>query len=250
VSISISKNTIGGRHCVVQVRFDEAYRYLDKCGEAISRIRAIDRRWVPRDPVPQGADLVLPEKQLSLQLNTSHFTMSAMPKAGTRLPSYLDIENAAEAIASQIDRLLEVVIELFQPPNTTRVGARFSFMAQAESLADCEAFLYRATKGDFQHDVGLAFSSQAYTGSARVNVEDEKTGYRRTVALHTAFLEIPEGERDEGFSDTRASKYFVEIDIDCYTRPTSGHFVGLPMFIRTAYPTAFEGASKLFTKFR
>lgn len=58
------------------VRFDQGYRYLDRCGEAVIRLEdTLDRGWIPGETIPTGGQFHNYSLGLWTQFNSSLLTV-------------------------------------------------------------------------------------------------------------------------------------------------------------------------------
>jgi hypothetical protein len=226
----------------IEARFDDGYRYFDRCGAAISKIRAMDAHWVPAQINLDTGTLIHDEIKLVLRMNHERLILS---KNGDEWISHLDAEKLAQTISEKIEPLYSIVTSTFEVPNTIRIGARFSFLAPASSVEDAQLFVVSRTGGQFRETVESCFSSKLVSGNIHYEIEDETTGYRRNVMISTAAKRKGLKTRVSGFDLFDLKDAAIQIDVDLYTRPSEGHFSDAGQFVRTAFATAREGALKI-----
>lgn len=226
-----------------EARFDDGYRYLDSCGEAFSKIRNHDRKWKSGDINPQSGNFVNTEKLLQAAFSTEKFGISRLREEPLDKPS---ADKISDDLASEADYIYRVVTDTFEIPNTTRVGVRFGFIALADSLEDAERFLVRATKSPLDEEVEKITSSQMYTSTIRVSAEDGVTGHRRNISIYTVRISDRDSPATGLGGEEDKVKSGIVVDIDTFTRPSSGHFLESRLFIANAYSRSFSHAKQLF----
>ena len=226
-----------------EMRFDDAYRYLDRCGNTISRIRNFDKQWVSTEPNPQTSALVHPGFGLSMSLGTERMNVSKNEDTWVKLGKARDV---VENLADQVEPLYEIVTETIDIPNTTRIGVRFVFIAPTNSLEDSERALVMMPQSPLSDFILRMRNADLFGVSTRYRIEEPDTGYRRSINIFPVSRLKVGMQRPMGFSDDVASETGVSIDIDTYTRPASGHFQDTAMYIKKSFNSSYDIAFKIF----
>ena len=231
---------------VFESRFDDAYRYYDRCGEVISRIRKLDSNWVPlRIDAQTGA---LANKALGLRLVFDDRRMSV----GRTTSEWVPASTAAELVQTlgpEAETLYSLITDTLQVPNSIRIGARFDFQAPADSMEDAERFLSKSLRSDLSKSLEDELTGTLYESSTVYRIDESKSGIRRSVQIHKVSIM---DASDPGLTGLPGDlgKAAVEIDVDSYTRPDEGHFNGLSDFIQRSFSKSKVIAHRMFREMR
>jgi hypothetical protein len=165
----------------------------------------------------------------------------------SRLASEQPLEQDAarkivDHLAVEASLIYGLVTEAFEIPNTIRIGARFSFIAPADTMEDADRFLVSVARCELLSEIEKSTQSQLYSAHVRYNVEEEETGYRRSVFISSLRLEEGDNPWTGLESGSQQSKCGVQFDVDTFTRPASGHFSDTKAFILNCYSRSFRQA--------
>jgi hypothetical protein len=222
---------------VFEARFDEGYRYLDKCGELLVRIRRHSARWVPTTPNPQLAALSNEEHKLILNVNTEHMVLATAEE----LPSSA-ANKTIEIFGSEAEILYRMAAEALSVPNTTRVGLRCRILAGADSLEEANRFMCRLPGSALREEVLQYTHFQLRNTSVSYTLEDPESGLRRSLNLSSVARVEAGAPPITGLASDQGSG-FVLVDIDTFTRPDQGHLNKLNVFIQESYAASRDLAA-------
>lgn len=229
---------------VFEARFDDAFRYLDRCGEVLSLLRIHHPNWKPQDPNPQSGLLINHQAKLAMSFNTEKFSINR--QVDKTIPP-LEAETVLAVLAPEAEKIYSIITETLSIPNTTRVGARFSFFAPSDSLEDAEFFTVKGVPCQFNDTVSEICHGDIYSSAYRVRLDDQQTGVRRTIHV-ASVLQSSEGQPVytglKGESITANAG--IVIDIDTFTRPSTGHFSDTQRFITNAYHESLGFTRRIF----
>ena len=133
--------------------------------------------------------------------------------------------------------------------DTTRIGARFRFLAEADTLEDADRFLRQPMISDLSGAVEAATKSKMRNASAVYVVEDLESGRRKRVEISSVLQHKPSDTPYTGL-DPESRSGFVSVDIDTFTRPDKGHYPRSNMFIQESYQAAQDSAVEILKWFR
>jgi len=230
---------------VFEARFDQGDRYFDLCGQTVVRLRRELPQLVAQRVALESTILIWPNEPVVISFDPKKVIISRSSNEWT--PSK-DAEKHVRAIAPVISKAYPVICESLEIPNTTRVGARFSFIAEATSLEDAQrvvAVALNATPFAASIINASGKDEEVYSGSIRCQIEDVETGFRTTVMLSPA-IRTEIGEPDLTGLPGENRKSGVLIDIDTFTRPPEGHFDSSRTFFENAYHRTLRMARRLF----
>lgn len=225
-----------------EARYENGYRYLDHCGEAIIRIRHHDRSWVlgtiVRD-MPIATAMRSEKLGLGLGFSSDKFHISVQNSF-----TLTDGEKKVQLLGTEAEALYELITESIRAPETVRIGVRYRFTAPADSLEEADRFMSRGAKSPLLDVVLKSTRSQLRDSAMFYVVEDHESGYRRRVAIESQVTLNPGDPAYTGLGTT--GKAAVCIDIDTFTRPESGHFQKTNLFIQNNYMRSRAIAMELF----
>jgi hypothetical protein len=205
--------------------FNEGYRYLDRCGETIVRIRHVDPQWEATATNPQSGQLRHSKKNLVLNFNTIRFTMSASDEW-----NLIGAESKVEILAKEAYDIYEIINDVVKPGDTIRVGVRFRFAAPADSLDEADRFVTRGARSPLTDEIEKITASSPKRSTSVWVVEDTEKGLNQRVEVATYVLMNPESPIFTGLgSPSGESGAFV--DIETFTRPEAGSYDRLDLFV-------------------
>jgi len=115
---------------VLEVRYKQGYRYLDRCGDAMvlleDALPAIsgNKIWMPENMAPQGAIMKCPDLDLALVFDAARFCLDQNPT---------DIECPFEDVALYA---FGTIAAKFAIEHLTRLGRRQRFLLPVDSIED------------------------------------------------------------------------------------------------------------------
>lgn len=211
-----------------EARFKDGYRYLDRCGEAIVQIQSHNPFWLPQGANPMAGNLRNEDLNMILSLNIIGLSMnlskSPVDPDGTTVERY----------AGEAEALYEIVIKALGVTQTTRVGARFRFLAEADTLEEADRFVCNGARSPLVDHIEQCTNSRLIDAGVAYLVEDPESGYRRRVEVVS---HVPQKAGEPPFTglDREGRTGAVAIDIDTFTRPGRGHFERASLFIQDCF---------------
>jgi hypothetical protein len=214
---------------VFEARYDEGYRYLDRCGETVVRIRKHSSAWLVGPVNPQGG--VISNNAESLTLNMGNESMLV---ATTEEFEYEKAEKKVDVLAREAEALYGIIVETLSVPNTTRVGLRSQFFAPADSLEEANRFMSKAAASPLSEALRDETRMDVRNASMVYVLEDPKTGLRRRVDVSAVARLLAGAPPITGLASDQGSGGVV-VDIDTLTRPERGHLPKAGFFITNNY---------------
>ena len=98
-----------------------------------------------------------------------------------------------ETLAEEAEANYQIVTDALKVTDTTRIGARFRFLAEADSLEDADRFLRQRMISPLSDAVEAATQSKLRDASVVYVVEDLESGRRKRVEISS--LAAAETER-------------------------------------------------------
>lgn len=126
----MSKSDLKKQQDVLEIRYKQGYRYLDRCGDAMvlleDALPAIsgNKIWMPEDMAPQGARMKCPNLDLTLVFDAARFCLDQNPT---------DIECPFEDVVLYA---FETIAAKFAIEHLTRLGRRQRFLLPVDSIED------------------------------------------------------------------------------------------------------------------
>ena len=225
-----------------EVRFMDGYRYLDRCGETIVQIRKHDDAWLPYTPNPQGGVLKNEKKNLGLTMST--LGMAIHHVANTPI-AFQGAEAIVEGLGREAEAVYEIATSALNVSETTRVGFRCRFLAEADSLEEADRFVSRGMVSPILERVEQATHSTLRDSAVVYVVEDLESGERRRVEIASSLTQRPGEAPPTGFGQ-ESRQAFVAVDIDTFTRPALGHFERSNIYIQKTYLRSAMIAKEIF----
>jgi len=117
---------------VFEMRYEEGYRYLDRCGEAMIILEKqlpeqTGKTWMPEEIVPSGARLKCPDLDLVVTFDSYHLIVDQNPASeDTDFRSICDLLRA-------------ILIGRFDLRTFIRLGCRRFYMCAVDSIEEAEA---------------------------------------------------------------------------------------------------------------
>lgn len=129
----MSKNTkLIRKQRIFEARFEQGYRYLDRCGDAMLILEDLLNEetkllWFPEEMAPSGARLICPDLEITLVFDTQHLVVDQSPVS--------QIEFDFTQLA---DSSLAVLKGRFGLGKMKRFGSRRIKLLPADSIEDAE----------------------------------------------------------------------------------------------------------------
>ncbi len=226
---------------IFEARYDEGYRYLDRSGEIIVRIRRHKPAWVVAGLAQQFVQMQLAQHKLVLNIGTEKLDLSVSEPL-----DLAEAEKRTRVLGQEAEDVYQTVVEVLSSPNTTRVGVRFGFLAPADSLEDADRFVAKTVKSPLLDAVLNATKGELWDAMTAYQVYNPDSKLRHKLQLLSAIVQQKPGEGPYmGFPGDPGTGGVV-VDIDSYTRPEKGHFAKPSVFIQEAYLRSRRTAIDLF----
>jgi len=211
-----------------EARYDDGLRYIDHCGETISRIRKYDKSWVFIGANANTGTMLNKPSELALSFGIDRLNVARQE------PAMLENgEEKAEVLGRQCESLYEIIVQGIRVPETSRVGIRYRFTAPSDTLEEADRFVNRGVKSPLLETVLKSTKSAIRDSAVSYVVEELESGYRRRIVIETQ-VTVPAGAPvHTGLEKTGDAA--VSIDIDTFTRPESGNFQKSNLFIQNNY---------------
>ena len=222
-----------------EARYEDGYRYLDRCGEILVRVRQHSSAWVMNIVTPNVSQL---------QNAKNKFNMSfGYERLNVDIPNGVDLGNA-EQVIEEFGRESEVIYGIVMPligvADTTRIGVRIRFSAPADNLEEADRFVARGAKSPLLTAVEHATGSNLRDARIAYILEDPNTGVHYRIEIISQLTPAAGEKLPTGLpGDTGTGA--VCIDIDTYTRPSSGHFEKVGVHIQTSYLRSWTIAQEI-----
>lgn len=223
-----------------EVRYEEGYRYLDRSGEALVRIRRHDRSWVVVGMNPQSGQLMNSDKNLVLFFNTDRCNLGVNAE--------LDLNGAEgkiERFAKESRAIYEIVTDSIGVTETTRIGIRFRFLAPADNMEEADRFVGRGSRSPLLEEIEKSTRSRLHDAFVAYIVEDAEKGHRMRVEVSSQFKQKAGTPAYTGLGGEEGTGSAC-VDIDTFTRPESGHFERSDLFIQNNYLRSRTVALELY----
>lgn len=223
---------------IFEARYDEGYRYLDRCGETLVHIKKYSSSWVPGTINPQQGVVVNNKKTLVLTFGNQSMNISTSAELDA-----LSMEKRIPELATEAETIYKIIVDNLRVPHTTRVGCRCFFVASCDSLEEAQRFVCNALKSPFLDQ--LLEITKYTVSNATVNyvLEEPESGLRKRVIVSAVAQVEDESPPLTGLSNDVATGS-VMVDVDTFSRPDHGHFREASMFIQQSYLAARGIASK------
>jgi hypothetical protein len=226
---------------IFEARYGEGYRYLDHSGELIVRITAGDPLWSVAAFGVQATRMKHLKTGINLNVNTEKIDLSL-----TEESTLGEGEKKAELLGKEAEKQYLLTVDTIKSPSTLRIGARFAFLAPADSLEDADRFLSKGVKSPLLDAVVASSKSDLWDAAAVFQIQEPETGYRRRLLLFSSVTKQTPGSVPYlGFPGDEGTGGAL-IDIDTYTRPDQGHLSKANMFFQDCYFKARRLAVDLF----
>ncbi len=161
---------------VLEIRYKQGYRYLDRCGDAMvlleDALPAIsgDKIWMPEDMAPQGARMKCPDLDLTLVFDAARFCLDQSP---TDVPC--PFENIAQYAFGTI-------ASKFAIDNLARLGRRQKHILPADSIEDAAKLsLKKLPLGDWPVENIDDMSHLSSDATCVLESEDRSKGVRVSI---------------------------------------------------------------------
>jgi hypothetical protein len=228
-----------------EARYQDGFRYLDHCGEALVQIQRRSRLWVVNNVGTHSGQLRNEELNLLLTFNHVGLGIQVLKSPIEMVGS----DKLVEILGQEAEATYQIITDTLKLTDTTRVGARFRFLAEADSLEDADRFLRQGMTSPLSEAVEAATGSKFRDASVSCVVEDLESGRRKRIEIVSVLQQKPTDSQYTGF-DPESRAAFVAIDIDTFTRPGTGHYPRSSMFIQESYIGAQSAAMEILEWFR
>jgi hypothetical protein len=204
------------------------------------RIQKRDSEWVVGTADPLAGRLRHATKKMAFNFSSQKLDLSSVAPHAVK-----DVAKIIDDFAVEAEDLHAIVVNSLAVPNTTRAGARFWFSAPADTLEDADRLLCRAATSPLL-DALVADGIGTLRDTAFAYVFDaSQSGLKRRVELASEVVQQAgkpayDGLTSDGFTG------FVSVNLDNYTRPTSGHLPEIRAFINNNYMASHRIAMKTF----
>jgi hypothetical protein len=225
---------------IFEARYDEGYRYLDRCGETLVRIRKHDPSWVIGAIDPQRGVITSLDRKLTLNMGNESMLVATTDEFDS-----IAMGEKIEELGREADTLYKIIVASLNVPNTTRVGLRCQFLAQADTLEEANQFISRALVSPLRDDLLGYTKFDVRNASMSYVLEDPESGLRRRIEL-LAVARVQAGSPPITGLSTDVGSGGVLVDIDNFTRPEQGHLPRADLFIQENYSAARELALHAF----
>jgi hypothetical protein len=226
---------------IFQARYSDGYRFLDRAGELLNQIHNEFPLWTVVRLTQQLATLQHAELPLVANFGTSAVDLTWNNKKEMISAA----EKSAKSFGEQCQLMYNLAVETLGLSSTRRIGVRFHFLAPADSLEESDRIVCRALESSYQTKAKEVLAMDFVDGTCSLVFEDLNTGLRRIINTSSCIVETPPGSPEFlGFRGVPGSGGLL-IDIDTYTRPATGHFPKLTIFIQDQFFKTYGFALKL-----
>jgi hypothetical protein len=225
---------------VFEARYDEGYRYLDRCGETIVRIRKHNPSWIIGPIDPQRGVITNLERQLTLNMGNENMVVATIDELDP-----IAMGEKIEVLSLESETLYKIIVGSLNVPNTTRVGLRCQFLARADTLEEANQFISRASASPLRDDLVAYTKFDIRSASLAYVLEDPESGLRRRIEV-SAVARVQAGSPPITSLATDTGSGGILVDIDNFTRPEQGHLPRADLFIRENYSASRELALHAF----
>lgn len=240
MAIQINQEKIRIHRIVFQARYTEGFRFLNRSGELLLRIRSERPEWQFQADFGQ---IMLNHKAERLNARIS------VDDVNVSFGQPIDLKEGqkkVETFAQAADWLYETVVDAILSPRTIRVGIYFQFIAPADSIEECDRLTWKVLESPLQKWVTTATNCKPVEAVGVYFVEDAETGIRRSIHLSSSVFDQPPGAQPPmGFDDV-AGNGCLSLESDTYARPNEGHYPKIRMFVQEQYALAKKAALEIF----
>jgi len=167
---------------VFEARFGDGFRYLDRCGETVLKIRSYDSQWKVVETVLTKGQMLNYESNLLLTFESEKMIVAPLDWGKTLAK---DMRPTVDVLAKHAEMLYTIITSCLEITETVRVGARFAFNAPADTLEEAEAFVLKSNVSEVVSKIADYTKSVPYHVPLTVRLQDDETGYRRAVRITT-----------------------------------------------------------------
>lgn len=127
---------------IFEARFEQGYRYLDRCGNAMILLEkglpgvTDNRVWMPQEMVPTGARIKCPELDITLTFDAYRLCVDQNP---------VDVECPFDLISKYA---LDTVVTKFIIQKVTRLGNRVLHTLPTDSIEEADGLSLKKTPSD------------------------------------------------------------------------------------------------------
>ena len=181
---------------IFEARYDEGFRFLDRAGELLVRIRQQNPSWAVAVIAQKAVSLARQQDRLTLNIGVEKLDVSTTERLGLA-----EAEKQAGALGEAAEEFYNLTLDVLKVPRTLRIGTRFVFLAPADNLEEADRFMWRAAASPLFTAVAEKTGSQAVEAQVVYLLDDPKFGYRRrSPSVRSSWSKKPKTGR---FSDCR-----------------------------------------------
>jgi hypothetical protein len=176
VGVKMGKEKPKLTQAVFEARYDQGYRYLDRCGDVMIILEQAlpgvtdNKIWMPEEMLPTGARMKCPDLDLTIVFDTHRLCIDQSP---------VDKECAFEEISRYIWNTL---VSKFEIKNATRFGRRKIYILPADSVEGGEKLsVNKAPFHDWLTGVSTDLKPRKCEVSTTLENEDRSKGTRFSI---------------------------------------------------------------------
>ena len=163
------------RQQIFEARYEQGYRYLDRCGEAMVILEPLLGEetgclWLPKEMSPTSANLHCPDLDISIVFNAYRFVIDRNP-----------VEKAECDFAALAETVLATIVGRFDLRKMQRFGARRLTVVSKDSVDQAEELSVRLSPVmDWRGQDNLKFQPRSYEIVSVFELPDRSKGVRVT----------------------------------------------------------------------
>lgn len=223
---------------IFEARYDEGFRFLDRSGELLVRIRRHNPLWAVGAVSQRAVGLIHPEHRLNLSIGVEKLDVATTEKL-----SVSDAEKRARPLGDAAEKFYQLTLEVLDSPRTLRVGARFVFLAPSDNLEEADRFMWKAGASPLMDAVAAKTKSHVNEAQVVYVLDDPESAYRRRVTLYSIILEQKPGDPPFLGLPGDSGSGGIAVDIDVYTRPEESHLAKADLFVQESFLKARSQAT-------
>lgn len=220
-----------------EARYDEGYRYLDRCGETLVRVMKRSPSWLVGGANPTRANLTNHELKLAMSFSHESLVVGFTDELDLTV-----VSERVERLSQEAEAFYRIVIETLKVPNTTRVGLRCQLIAPADSLEEAAQFMTRGFASPFRDALVQHTRLEPRNATMLYVLEDAESGLRRKIEVSSGARVLSGTPALTGLATDKGSGV-VLADVDTFTRPDTGHLPRVDLFVIENYAAGSEMAT-------
>lgn len=217
---------------IFEARFDQGYRYLDRCGDAMILLEkglpgiTDDKVWMPEEMAPRGARIKCPALDVTLHFDAHRLCVDQNP---------VDVECPFDAIS---EYAFDTVVSKFAIQKITRLGNRVLHVLPSDSVEEADMLsLKKAPFANWLVSESNNIKPRSCNVATVLESEDRSKGVRFSISptftveaplqlderLRKPPHTLPTGQREALLDQLRRRKQRSEapvagllIDVDCW----------------------------------